>query len=106
MSELTDTAASPAPSAPQELPHELPQEPANEPAKDLVIEYLLAKRPDLGTIDPDYDLIDNRVLDSLGFVNFLYVLEEQTGREIALEDVSPEDFRTLRRIRARFFDAE
>jgi acyl carrier protein len=42
------------------------------------------------------------VLDSLGFVNFLYVLEEQTGREISLDQVSPEDFRTLRKIRERF----
>ncbi|MGW7579339.1 acyl carrier protein [Streptomyces sp. NPDC054765] len=72
---------------------------------DLVIDFLLARRPELGTIDPDYDLIDNRVIDSLGFVNFLYVLEEQTGREITLDQVSPEDFRTLRRIRERFFDA-
>ncbi|MFD0885014.1 hypothetical protein ACFQ08_10690 [Streptosporangium algeriense] len=72
---------------------------------DLVLDFLLARRPDLGTIDPDYDLIDNRVLDSLGFVNFLYVLEEQTGREISLDEVSPEDFRTLRRIRERFIDA-
>lgn len=70
---------------------------------DLVVQYLLARRPELGTIDPDYDLIDNRVLDSLGFVNFLYVLEEQTGREVQLDEVSPEDFRTLRRIRERFF---
>ncbi|MEU2059749.1 acyl carrier protein [Streptomyces sp. NPDC013455] len=73
---------------------------------DLVLDFLLARRPELGTIDPDYDLIDNRVLDSLGFVNFLYVLEEQTGREISLDTVSPEDFRTLRRIRERFFDAD
>ena len=72
---------------------------------DLALDFLLARRPDLGSIDPDYDLIDNRVLDSLGFVNFLYVLEEQTGREITLDTVSPEDFRTLRRIRERFFDA-
>ncbi len=72
---------------------------------DLALDFLLARRPDLGTIDPDYDLIDNRVLDSLGFVNFLYVLEEQTGREITLDQVSAEDFRTLRRIRERFFDA-
>ena len=51
--------------------------------------------PELGTIDPDFDLIENRVLDSLGFVNFLYVLEEQTGREISLDQASPEDFRAV-----------
>jgi acyl carrier protein len=91
-----------------ELTEQAPAEPApaSGPTGDLVVDYLLARRPELGVIDPDYDLIDNRVLDSLGFVNFLYVLEEQTGREIALDQVSPEDFRTLRRIRARFFDAD
>jgi acyl carrier protein len=72
--------------------------------RDLVVEFLLARRPELGTIDPDFDLIENRVLDSLGFVNFLYVLEEQTGREISLDQASPEDFRTLRKIRERFPD--
>ena len=71
----------------------------------LVIDYLHAKRPDLTDIDPDYDLIENRVLDSLGFVDFLYLLEEQTGQEISLDTVSAEDFRTINRIRARFFDA-
>jgi acyl carrier protein len=79
--------------------------PSPESGGDLVLDFLLARRPELGSIDPDYDLIDNRVLDSLGFVNFLYVLEEQTGREISLDQVSPEDFRTLRRIRERFFRA-
>jgi acyl carrier protein len=71
---------------------------------DLVLSYLLARRPDLASIDDDLDLIDNRVIDSLGFVNFLYVLEEATGRSISMDDVSAEDFRTLRRIRQRFFD--
>jgi acyl carrier protein len=71
---------------------------------DFVVGYLLKKRPDLESIDPELDLIENRILDSLGFVNFLYVLEEQTGQEILLEHVTPEDFRTINRIRARFFD--
>lgn len=74
------------------------------PERDLVVEFLLSRRPELGTIDPDFDLIENRVLDSLGFVTFLYVLEEQTGREISLDQASPDDFRTLRRIRERFYD--
>ncbi|MCX4763965.1 acyl carrier protein [Streptomyces sp. NBC_01275] len=67
-------------------------------------DYLLSRRPEFTTIDPDLDLIDNRILDSLGFISFLYVLEERTGQEIPLDSVSPEDFRTLNRIRARFLD--
>jgi len=69
---------------------------------DLVLSYLLARRPDLTSIDEDLDLIENRIIDSLSFVNFLYVLEEATGEPISLDEVSPEDFRTLRRIRERF----
>lgn len=71
---------------------------------DAVVSYLLAKRPDLTTIDYDLDLIENRILDSLGFVNFLYVLEEQTGSEIDMETLTPNDFRTINIIKARFFD--
>ncbi|WP_327697966.1 acyl carrier protein [Streptomyces sp. NBC_00459] len=69
-----------------------------------VVDYLLSKRPDVKEIDLDLDLIENRILDSLGFVNFLYVLEEHTGQEISLESVTPEDFRTVRSITQRFFD--
>jgi acyl carrier protein len=82
---------------------QLPTEGTRDIADDLVLSYLLARRPELDSIDPDLDLIDNRLIDSLSFVNFLYVLEEQSGRQISLDEVSPEDFRTLRRIRERFF---
>ncbi len=83
---------------------QLPTEATPDGDHDLVLSYLLARRPELTSIDPDLDLIDNRLIDSLSFVNFLYVLEEQSGRQISLDEVSPEDFRTLRRIRERFFD--
>ena len=69
-----------------------------------VLEFLRTGRPDIEEIPPDLDLIENRILDSLRFVEFLYVLEETTGSEIRLEDVSPDDFRTLTAIRRRFFD--
>ena len=75
------------------------------PGFHLVLDYLRAKRPDLAVIDPELDLIENRILDSLGFIDFLYLLEESTGTEITLDSVSAEDFRTLNRIKARFFGA-
>jgi acyl carrier protein len=67
-----------------------------------VVEFLRSRHPDLERIDPDLDLIDNRILDSLGFVSLLYTLEEITGQEISLEDVQPEDFRTLSAIEAKY----
>jgi acyl carrier protein len=56
------------------------------------------------TLTPDYDLIENRVLDSLAFVEFILMVEEHSGREISIDSVSKEDFRTLDSIRKRFFD--
>ncbi len=70
---------------------------------EIVRDYLRGQRPELPDIDVDFDLIENRVLDSLRFIDFLYFLEQRTGREIALEDVAPEDFRTIHAITTRFF---
>jgi len=72
---------------------------------DIVVGYLRKARPELGEIPQDLDLIENRVLDSLGFVDFLLLLEENTGQEISIDSVSREDFRTLNSIRERFFSS-
>jgi len=63
-----------------------------------VTAWLLAKRPDLQEIDWDMDLIENRVIDSLGFVDFVFFLEELTGRELDTDARSVHSFRTLRAI--------
>jgi acyl carrier protein len=69
-----------------------------------VLDFLRSRRPDLVDLDHDFDLIDSRIINSLMFVEFLYRLEEATGQEIPLERVSPDDFRTINRIKTRFFD--
>ncbi|MBI3298247.1 MAG: acyl carrier protein [Elusimicrobia bacterium] len=62
--------------------------------------WLLRQRPDVKDIGLDTDLIDNRILDSVTFVNFVYFVEEFTGRRIPLASPAAADsFRTLRRIR-------
>ncbi len=63
-----------------------------------VKDWLLGRRPEVQEIDLDTDLIETRVLSSLDFLEFVYFLEELTGRELgaALQDVS--SFRTLRAI--------
>ena len=58
----------------------------------------------VAALAPDYDLIENRVLDSLAFVEFILLVEEHSGREISIDSVSSEDFRTVDSIRKRFFD--
>lgn len=60
--------------------------------------WLLERRPDLEEIDFDMDLIENRVIDSLGFLDFVFFLEELTGRELQAQLQSVASFRTLRAI--------
>jgi acyl carrier protein len=73
---------------------------------DIIVRYLKTSRPELGEIAPDMDLIENRVLDSLGFVEFLLLLEEHTEQEISIDSISREDFRTLDSIKERFFNGD
>jgi acyl carrier protein len=61
--------------------------------------WLLKKKPALGDIDMDLDLIENRVIDSLGFIDFVFFLEQLTGRELQTDAQAVTSFRTLRNIR-------
>ena len=62
--------------------------------------WLLSKKPELqgADLDLDLDLIENRVIDSLGFIDFVFFLEELTGRELQANTQSVNSFRTLRAI--------
>jgi acyl carrier protein len=47
-------------------------------------------------ISPDLDLLENRLIDSLGFVDFILFLEDLTGVELRGEaQASVDSFRTL-----------
>jgi acyl carrier protein len=68
-----------------------------------VRESILERSPKLGEIDGDMDLIDSRAINSLAFVEFIFLLEELTGEPIDPEELDLDDFRTLNAIEARFF---
>ena len=67
-----------------------------------ILEFIHSRNPEVGELTMDDDLIDRRAVDSLAFVEFLYLLEELGGEVIDLEDIDIEDFRTLRSIDKRF----
>jgi acyl carrier protein len=52
----------------------------------------------------DTDIVENKLIDSLNFINFLVLLEELRGDEIPYDQVEVERFRTLRAIKTHFFD--
>lgn len=57
--------------------------------------WLRARNADCGEIDLDMDLIDNRLVDSLAFTEFLLFLEDLVGHEIVLNEESVVALRTL-----------
>jgi acyl carrier protein len=65
--------------------------------------WLLARKPEIEDVDLDLDLIENRIIDSLSFLEFLFFLEEISGREIQSTADSTHMFRTLRAIRDNLF---
>lgn len=65
--------------------------------------FIMGRNTKLAELSDDLDLIDSRAINSLAFVEFIFLLEELTGEAIDPEDIDLADFRTLKSIEARFF---
>jgi hypothetical protein len=61
--------------------------------------WLLDRRPELTGLEANYDLIENRILDSLAFLSFINFIQELTGQELNVDAHSANSFRTLQLIR-------
>lgn len=68
-----------------------------------VTKWVLARNPEIEAVDPDCDLIESRLVDSLGFLQFLILIEQLTGKTIDVETLDIDDFRSLNRIEQNFF---
>lgn len=68
-----------------------------------VVSFIRGRKPDLGPIAEDADLIEDRIVDSLDFAELLFVIEEASGAPIDLTSVDLESFRSLGAIRRAFF---
>ncbi|MEU9865322.1 acyl carrier protein [Streptomyces sp. NPDC047971] len=65
--------------------------------------WILERHPEREDIAPDLDLIENRLIDSLSFVEFVFLLEQESGRSIQMETLEVEEIRTLAAIGTHFF---
>lgn len=65
--------------------------------------WILTRHPERKDIPVDLDLIDNRLIDSLSFVEFLFLLEQLSGRSIDMDTIDVEDIRRLEVIEKQFF---
>lgn len=70
---------------------------------EFITTFLRSKCPDSDTIGAHEDLVDAGVLNSMHFVELLYLIEAELGAEISMDDVTTDDFRTIANIKARFF---
>jgi hypothetical protein len=68
-----------------------------------VADFVLGKHPELSEIGPDVDLIETRLIDSLSFVEFVFLIEQLSGEIVPLDSIDIEDVRTLNRIGKRYF---
>jgi acyl carrier protein len=52
---------------------------------------------DLGrqSLDPDEDLLEQRIIDSMGILKLVVFLEKTNGIQVLDEDVIPENFQSL-----------
>ncbi|MFF5787179.1 phosphopantetheine-binding protein [Streptomyces sp. NPDC012693] len=67
--------------------------------------WILERHPERQDIAPDLDLIENRLIDSLSFVEFVFLLEQESGTAIQMETLEVESIRTLAAIERHFFTA-
>lgn len=70
---------------------------------DGIANWILAKHPDRTSIDPGEDLIVNRLIDSLSFVEFVFLIQQESGAVIDMENLDLADFRTLGAIERAYF---
>jgi acyl carrier protein len=77
----------------------------NEPKAariDAVRDWILARNEGLTDVAPHDDLIENRLVDSLSFVEFVFLIGETSGKEIDLDTLDINDLRTLAAIEKCF----
>lgn len=69
-----------------------------------VKQWLLSKKKYLTDIPLDLDLIENDVVDSLSFVEYVLVIEEISGKEVVVDDTVLDKVRTLAQVQLHYLE--
>jgi acyl carrier protein len=64
--------------------------------------WILERNPDLTDLDPDTDIIQTRIVNSLQFVELVLYVEELRGVMLQSDEVDFDAFRTLKSIEKNF----
>lgn len=73
-----------------------------EAALNQLKDWILKRHPERDDIPADLDLIENRLIDSLSFAEFVFLLEQVSGRSIDMDAIDVDDFRCLGNIEKRY----
>ena len=65
--------------------------------------WLLSQSPEIIDFDEDFNIVENGVIDSLQFLELIYLIEDLSGHNVDMSRVSVCDFLTLNIIEAVFF---
>lgn len=68
-----------------------------------VMTWVYEQNPDVEEIDPDLDLFDTRLVNSLSLIEFVVVIERASGQVIDRRQIKTDDFRSLRTIQEKYF---
>jgi acyl carrier protein len=68
-------------------------------------QFIVDKHDDAVKFEDTDDLIEKRLVDSLRFVEFVLLIAELSGREIDMDALNIDEFRTIATIRAMYFEA-
>jgi acyl carrier protein len=68
-----------------------------------VTDWIMEKNKTVELIDKDEDLIDSGLIDSLAFVEFLFLIEELSGQCLSINEDTLSKVRTLQVINDNFF---
>lgn len=79
--------------------------PDSDPIMAQLKAWIVSNNQSAEGMDVDTDIVENKLIDSLNFINFLVLVEELRGGEIPYDEVEVERFRTLRSIKTHFLDA-
>ncbi len=63
-------------------------------------QYILSKNPEISTLDNSTDIFEQRLIDSLQFVEFILHIQEISGVTIEIETIDIDNFRTIDALQA------
>ena len=71
-----------------------------------IAQWILRQHPEINHLPMDIDLIENRLIDSLRFMEFIFFLEGLSGQSIEISKIQLDDFRSIQSLADKYGQAK